>query len=305
MLDAPVLFLIFNRPDLTGEVFETIRASQPARLFVAADGPRCDADMMLCERARGITGRVDWPCEVKTLFRDKNLGCKKAVSEAITWFFEHVEEGIILEDDTVPTQRFFLFCQELLAHYRHDERIMHISGENPLDHPVNQASYYFSKIEHCWGWATWRRAWRHFDVTMENFDAFVNEKILANIFCRDVQQKYWNDIFWRVKKGEIDTWDYIWTYTIFCNSGLCINPNINLVTNIGFGDSATHTKKDSPFSGRAVFDIAMPLTHPQFITHSGEALEEILKTRFFMQEQKDIDNPSFFRKLADKLRLRN
>jgi len=179
MLNTPVLFLIFKRPELTELVFKEIRRAQPARLFVAADGPGNKAEMILCERARSIIQQIDWPCEVKTLFRDKNLGCKKAVSEAINWLFEHADEGIILEDDTIPSQSFFNYCQQLLEHYRNDDRIMHIAGENPLDYPVTQDSYYFSKIEHCWGWATWKRAWRCFDVHMANLDAFLERRILV------------------------------------------------------------------------------------------------------------------------------
>lgn len=285
MFTTPVLFLIFNRPELAEQVFQAIREVKPARLFIAADGPQNEAEIALCERARGIVERIDWECEVQTLFRDKNLGCKKAVSQAIDWFFDTVDEGIILEDDTLPSQSFFHYCRELLEHYRNDERIMHISGENPLNHPVTPYSYYFSKIEHCWGWATWKRAWRHFDVTMATFDAFMEHRFLGSVFFKDAEKKYWENIFRRVKNGEIDTWDYIWTYAIFCNSGLCINSNINLVSNIGFGESATHTKKPSAVSDRAVFEIAVPLQHPEFILHSEEALREILKERFSIPDQ--------------------
>jgi len=284
MLNTPVLFLIFKRPELTELVFREIRKAQPSSLFVAADGPRNEAEMILCERARSIIKQIDWDCDVKTLFRDKNLGCKKAVSEAINWLFEHAEEGIILEDDTVPSQSFFKYCQELLEHYRNDERIMHISGENPLDYPVTQDSYYFSKIEHCWGWATWKRAWRYFDVNMNNFDKFIEYNVLSSVFFTNNQKKYWGDIFLKVKNGAIDSWAYIWTYTIFCNSGLCINSNINLVRNIGFGPEATHTQEICPFSMRAIFEIDMPLKHPEFIIHSEEALQAILKNRFFIPD---------------------
>ena len=302
MLNAPVLFLIFKRPDLTARVFNEIRKAKPIKLFIAADGPKNNEDKKLCDATRAIASQIDWECEVKTLFRDKNLGCKKAVSDAINWFFEYAEEGIILEDDTLPAQSFFGYCQELLGYYRNDERVMHIAGENPLDHRVSQDSYYFSKIEHCWGWATWRRAWCNYDVKMANFDKFIGDRILSNIFFKDSQKKYWEDIFRRVQNGAIDTWDYIWTYTIFCNNGLCINPNINLVSNIGFGDGATHTRDASPFSDRNLFEIVLPLKHPEFIIHSEDALQEILKKRFIMHEEEKINGPSLLKKIANKLR---
>jgi hypothetical protein len=303
MFDVPVSLLIFNRPELTELVFREIRRVQPVRLFVAADGPRNEAERILCARTRGIIKQIDWDCEVQTLFRDENLGCKKAVSDAIHWFFEQAEEGIILEDDTLPSHSFFHYCRELLEQYRNDERIMHISGENPLDHPVSHDSYYFSKIEHCWGWATWKRAWRHFDIGMHTLDGFIENDILSSIFFTDSQKKYWKDIFVKVKNGAIDSWAYIWTYTIFCNSGLCINSNINLVSNIGFGNTATHTKETFPFSARTSFEIETPLRHPEFIVHSEAALQEILKKRFFIREEKAAA-PSLLKKLAQQILMR-
>ncbi len=285
MLTPPVLFLIFKRPEQTAQVFEAIRRARPARLFIAADGPRDEAERLLCERSRGIVKDIDWDCEVQTLFRDENRGCKEAVSEAINWFFEAVDEGIILEDDTLPAQSFFTYCRELLEHYRDDERIMHISGENPLDHPVTQDSYYYARIQHCWGWATWKRAWRHFDIGLQTLDTCLEHNVLSSIFFKDNQKKYWEDIFQDVKNGKIDTWDYIWTYAIFCNNGLCINSNINLVSNIGFGEAATHTKEASAVSERPFFEIALPLHHPEFMLASEEVLQEILKERFFVPKQ--------------------
>ncbi len=244
----PVLFLLFNRPDTTAKVFEAIAKVKPAQLFVAADGSRPGerGEFEKCQITREIIQRVDWDCEVKTLFHDENLGCKKAVSSAIDWFFEHVEEGIILEDDCLPSDSFFSFCAELLDTYRHDERIMMISGTN-LQGGIQrgEASYYFSEIPHIWGWATWRRAWKMYDRDMASLPEFVRSGAMRDVF-RDVNVRFhWAHRFISTYEGEVDTWDYQWMYSIFLSAGLSVCPQLNLVSNIGFGLNATHAVNSS------------------------------------------------------------
>ncbi len=282
MLTTPVLFLIFNRPEETGIVFEKIREQKPKLLYVAADGPRPDksGEAELCEQARSVINSVDWECEIKTLFRNENLGCKKAVSEGITWFFDNVEEGIIIEDDCLPSNSFFRFSEENLEKYRHDSRIMHISGENPLDEEFGSASYYFSKIPHIWGWASWRRAWNLYDVEFQNFDYFIENNMIQNVFELKEAQKYWNKIFTRVKQGEINTWDYQWTYALFVNNGLSIVPNKNMVSNIGFGHAqACHTGENAKCANRQVNELN-EIIHPDFIIPEIKAVNLILKERY-------------------------
>jgi len=273
-LTTPVLFLIFNRPDTTQKVFDAIKKAKTKQLFVAADGPRenKEGEKEKCEQARKIIEQVDWDCKVKTLFRDKNLGCKVAVSSAIDWFFKNVKEGIILEDDCLPSQSFFWFCRELLEHYRDDTRIMIISGDNfQFDRKGGEDSYYFSKYPHIWGWATWRRAWKHYDVNMKNFEEFKKEAQINNVFNIKQQQKYWTKIFQIVYEGKIDTWDYQWAYSCFINNGLCIMPNVNLVSNIGFGLDSIHTKdKSSIFSEMEAREIT-DIIHPNFVLADQEA----------------------------------
>jgi hypothetical protein len=273
-LNTPVLFLIFNRPDITQKVFNAIKKAKPKQLFMAADGPRegKEGEKEKCEQARKVIEQIDWDCEVKTLFRDKNLGCKVAESSAFDWFFENVKEGIMLEDDCLPDQSFFWFCQELLEYYRNDTRIMHISGNNfQFGRVRGEGSYYFSKYPHIWGWATWRRAWKHYDVNMKNLEEFEKEAQINNVFNIKQQQKYWRKIFQSVYDGKIDTWDYQWAYTCFINNGLCVTPNINLVSNIGFGLDSTHTKdKDNIFSEMKVEEIN-EIIHPNFILADQEA----------------------------------
>lgn len=252
-LQSPVLFLIFNRPDKTKQVFEAIRQAQPAKLFVAADGPRIDKknEKELCEQTRDVIKQVNWPCEVKTLYRTENLGCKIAVSSAINWFFENVEEGIILEDDCLPNQSFFSFCQDMLTHYRDDERIMHIGGSNFQDGRVRgDGSYYFSFIYHIWGWATWKRAWKHYDIEMKNWEKFLNEGYLKSLFPELSHEQYFSDVFNTIKTNKLNTWDYQWVLSCWTNNGLSIIPNYNLVTNIGYDLDATHTSEGNDLSNR-------------------------------------------------------
>lgn len=282
MLKTPILFLIFNRPDTTEKVFEKIKEQKPKYLYVAADGPRLNkpGEVELCQQTRAILKKIDWECEIKTLFREENLGCKKAVSEGITWFFDNVEEGIILEDDCLPSNSFFSFCEQMLEKYRYDTRVMQISGENPSNKKFNDYSYYFSKTPHIWGWASWRRAWKLYDVEFKNFDYFIKNNIISNIFEQKEAQKFWNKMFLRVKKGELNTWDYQWSYTLFTNNGLNIIPNENMISNIGFGHKeAAHTSENAKCANKKVYELD-EIVHPPFVLASIEAVKDILEDRY-------------------------
>ena len=251
MTKPPVLFLLFNRPDTTELVFEAIRQAQPARLYVSADGPRPNhkAEAERCDQARRITTKVDWPCEVKTLFRDQNLGCKSAVSSAITWFFENEEEGIVLEDDCLPAPDFFPFCEELLTRYREDRRIMAICGSNYAPKAAkSKGSYYFSYFADVWGWATWRRAWSLYDQDLTRWAKFKRNGGSAPLSgMARWRFQYWERYFDLTADGKIDTWDYQWIFTVIESGGLACYPRRNLISNLGFRPDATHTKpKDGP-----------------------------------------------------------
>lgn len=272
----PLLFLVFNRPDTTKQVFEAIRQVKPAKLYVAADGPRLnrEKDKRKVLEVRDIATNVDWACEVKTLFRDNNQGCKKAVSSAIEWFFEHEEEGIILEDDCVPDRSFFHFCSELLDRYRDDRRIMAISGDNfQQGRQRTEYSYYFSRIPHCWGWATWKRAWKCWDGKLDAWPEIDKSGLLNDIAGGDKPfVEYWSGIFNRCYAGRIDSWAYPWTFSCWIQSGLTILPNENLVSNIGFGEEATHTTKANDMHAvLAVGNMTFPLRHPPYIIRDSEA----------------------------------
>lgn len=273
-----VLFLIFNRPDTASKVFEAIRNAKPTRLYVAADGPRADRphEDKLCQITREIVKNIDWPCTLKTLFRDQNMGCKSAVAGAIDWFFLHEEQGIILEDDCLPDSTFFSYCDELLDFHRTNEKIMCISGNRfaPATMETEQAdSYYFSAFNHIWGWATWRRAWLKYDVDMKEWNPNDDVVFLTKQFPNNKPlQRFWQDCFESVAKGKIDTWDYQWTHACWKNSGLTCLPRFNLVSNIGFGEQATHTSDaSSKFANLPTYSLKQPLTHPTQIDQNDEA----------------------------------
>jgi len=241
-LQTAVLLLVFNRPDTTTLVFEAIRKAKPPRLYVAADGPRANrmGEAEIVAKVREIATAVDWPCEVKTLFREENLGCKYAVSGAITWFFAQEDRGIILEDDCLPSQSFFWFCEEMLAKYEYDQKIDLISGDGRILEAINLP-------EECvllpypliWGWASWAHKWSNYDVDMKSWPA--NKLNIINAHSRR-NSLFWGHVFKKTFENVIDTWDYQLAYMLQVHKSNCLLPPKNLVRNIGFNrDNATHT----------------------------------------------------------------
>lgn len=243
-----ILFLIFNRPDTTKIVFEKIKDAQPQRLYIAADGPRSrnQLDGILCEQTRSLVSHIDWPCEVKYFFQEKNLGCKKAVSSAIDWFFDSEEEGIIIEDDIAPSQEFFGFCELMLNQYRNNSKVMMISGFNPLGADIISSEYFYSENPSIWGWATWRDRWKLYDVEMRDWSEKDYRTKNKNKFPRYVLEQYL-EAFEKTKLGLINTWDYQWTHTIQSNTGLVIKPFANLISNIGIVGTHANTQDENHF----------------------------------------------------------
>jgi hypothetical protein len=276
MFETPILFLIFNRPNASQLVFEQIRKIQPKQLFIAADGPRIykEGEVEICRETRKLVcNSIDWDCEVKTLFRDENLGCGKAVSEAINWFFNHVEEGIILEDDCLPDLSFFTFCSHLLSYYKNNEKIMMISGDCfQRGKKRGKGDYYFSAYNHIWGWASWKRAWSKYDFKLDTINNESIECILKRYFLTPTEINYWRSIFDSSKINKFDTWDYQWTFSIWASNGLSILPNVNLVSNIGFGENASHTKNENVLLSKLdTASINFPLRHPKKIEQNKKA----------------------------------
>lgn len=267
--EVPVLFIFFNRLHHAKQVFDVLRQVQPRQLFLAGDGPRIGrlSDAGGCRETRELALQVDWPCELRTRFLEHNLGCKLAVSSAISWFFEQVEDGIILEDDCVPNLSFFSFCAETLERYRDDERVMQVSGSNFL--PVRRdggASYYFSALNDIWGWATWRRAWRHYDLSMPDYPEFKKRRLLENYVGGRAIASWLESYFDDACRSDCSVWSSQWTYAMARQNGLTIVPSVNLVRNIGFDSAGTHSSGDSwrYYNAFAVEDIGA-LIHPRFI----------------------------------------
>ncbi|GGG26998.1 glycosyltransferase family 2 protein [Pontibacter amylolyticus] len=283
MCTSPILFLIFNRPDNTARVFNAIRKARPTKLYVAADGPRpgnaSDAD--LCARTRDEI-KVDWDCELHLLFRDENLGCKNAVSSAIDWFFKQEPEGIVLEDDCLPNSSFFRFCDEMLKRYRHDERVMMVSGDNFQPKELRPAhSYYFSTYANIWGWASWRRAWVHYDVNIKLWPTVKEKKIHRMFSESELMPEFWEMILQDIYDGKLNTWDYQWNFACKINHGLSIVPKYNLISNIGVGAASTHTDESmESFSELETQELEFPLTHPQFMYPDKDADKRLVKLHY-------------------------
>lgn len=280
---VPVLFLVFNRPGHTRATLGRLREVKPPRLYVHCDGPRPevanDAEKVKSVRAL-IEQEIDWPCDVFTLFRDENMGLRKGVYGAISWFFEAEEKGIVLEDDCVPDPSFFPFCAELLDRYSHDEQIMHIGGSNLVAAVTEhlQESYVFSRFSFVWGWAGWRRAWTKMSPALDGLEDFD----LGRYIPGKMSQAYMKDKFEATRGGRNNSWAYAWFYSIIKNNGICIVPKVNLVQNTGVGEEgATNTTGRNAAARLAAQSVSFPLQHP-----AGKKIDVKLEQRFFFATQK-------------------
>ena len=245
-MNAPVLFIVFNRPDTTEKVFKAIRSAHPNKLFIAADGPRPDVpgETEKVKEVRRIVSEIDWQCDVKTLFSDKNLGCQIGVRNAIDWFFEQVEEGIILEDDCLPEPSFFSFAELMLERFRNDSRMMMVAGTNFLfGERKGRESYFFSRYYAIWGWATWRRAWQNYERDWNKWENVSRNNVLKSLYHDEDICRLYNKHFTAFDNHTVDTWDIPWTLTCMINYGLSIVPVNNLISNIGI--TGVHYKGNS------------------------------------------------------------
>ncbi len=309
-LTTPVAFFVFNRPHTTVKVFAAIRQAQPSQLLIIADGARPDrvGESEKCQQVRSICDRIDWACEVKRNYADLNLGCKNRVSSGLDWVFSEVEEAIILEDDCLPDPSFFPFCQELLAKYRSDRRVMSISGDNYLFGKTRtEYSYYFSIYSDIWGWATWRRAWQYYDLDMSLFPTIQAEGKLTDILSNNRKfKKLWERSLDHTYQGAVDTWDYQWVFACFIQSGLTIIPNVNLISNIGFDENATHTTYQSHLVNTIAQPLPFPLIHPPFVitdTKSDQISQNFLYSQSLITKL-ITKSRSIFRKARKILGLR-
>lgn len=271
---VPVVLLIYRRPAEVARVCETLRTAQPSRLIIVADGPRADRpdDASAVAAARAAAEAVDWPCEITRIYADTNMGLRNRVESGITAVFNLVERAIILEDDCVPAPSFFPFCTELLERYADDSRVMAISGNDFQGGRPTPASYRFSRYPHCWGWATWRRAWQHYDGPMADWPTLRDSPWLEQYLGSRRAARYWRQPFDQVYAGRVDSWAFRWLYSCWRRDGIAVLPARNLVSNIGFGPQATHTfAAHNPLAALPTYDMAFPLRHPPQVAADARA----------------------------------
>lgn len=283
MIETPILFNIYNRPDVTNNVFCKIRKFKPKHLYIAADGPKNETDFLLCKQTRSIIN-VDWNCNVHLLYRKENLGCKISISEAISWIFESQNSAIILEDDTLPNDSFFNFCEKMLLKYEDEKKVMSITGVNwLLGRSFCKDSYYFTRYPGIWGWATWKDRWDTYDDQIKDFDAkFKNINRRREFFSEKEYQFHFNNIK-SVIENKIDSWGFLWHYAHFVNNGYCIMPNRNLISNIGFDERAVHTKNKLSWKANQPNNkqLKYPLRHPIDIKRNKKADKFVSRRNFF------------------------
>ena len=266
LYSVPVLFCFFNRPDTTKKAFNEIRKCKPRKLYLASDGPRQNRNetSTIIQLRNDIINSIDWDCEVKTLFRDHNLGCSLGIKTAIDWLFENENSGIILEDDCIVQPSFWEYMQELLTRYENDLRIGMIAGYNQLNNIFNNDSYTFSSYKACWGWATWRRAWKNMDIEMKwrKTHQYKDVMMRTGLYGKDIRETEFK--LMKIDEHLVSAWDWQWYSALAAQNQLCIFPAVNLVTNIGFGENATHTSSKSD-SVDATQNLTYPLKHPDYI----------------------------------------
>jgi hypothetical protein len=311
-LSTPVVLIMFNRPKLTKITLEAIRKVNPQQLFVVSDGPRIKYpdEKLLVDACRNLVDSIDWPCEVTKIYSSSNMGCRDRISSGLSEVFNLVDRAIILEDDCLPNESFFYFTQELLDKYASDPRVGLIGGTKLLDFSTGDSnSYFFSRHPQIWGWATWARVWKNYDVRVRDWPKmrktpFLRENLVSKNAMENWKQNF-NLVFWR----KIDTWDYQLVFNLWKNRMLSIVPNSNLVTNLGFGESATHTlDESSPFAALPVDELRWPLSHPESVSVNEKA--DLLSESRLFQASRVVRMqfliyhfaPRFVKKLAAFLR---
>lgn len=263
---AAVALLVFNRPEFTRRTFQALAAARPPHLLIVADGPRPDHpdDAERVRETRAIVEQVDWPCEVQTRYAQANLGCRDNIATGLDWVFSQVEEAIILEDDTLPHPSFFPYCEALLDCYRDDAAVHHISGSTMFEpHEFTPSSYYFSRCYRVWGWATWASAWAHYDVGMRRWPQVRDTPWLEDLLGDPVEAGIVRSLFDAAHAGAVPTWDFQWVFSSWIAGGVSLATGVNLVTNIGYGELASHERSEShPNANRPTSPMDAPLRHP-------------------------------------------
>lgn len=301
MYTTPIALFIFNRPAFTQQIVSILRILRPEKLFVVADGPRLNipTDISLCAQTRQVIDEIDWPCEVIKKFSDVNLGCRNSLPQGLDFVFQQVESCVILEDDCMPNLSFFKFCEELLPLYRDNQAIMTISGHRS-DGPneLDSDSYFFSAYPAIWAWATWKNRWEKYELAMSRWPELRDKSWLTSILKTRESQRYWTRIFDKMQEG-LDTWDYAWVFASWLHRGLSIRPKVNMISNVGFGNEATHTTQEV-FNFPPAIEMNFPLKHPacveideqadsriEWVSFSGMDTRRIAKARAKVKQKED------------------
>jgi hypothetical protein len=297
--DVPVLLMVFKRPAHTTVLLNQLRKIGVRQIYVSSDAANREEDEVPVDEVRKILGEgFDWDCSVSFNFREENRGLRDAVTSSIDWFFSNVKEGIILEDDCVPSEDFFRLCASLLPRFRNDSRIMHIAGDNTADISIEQDwSYCFVRYPHIWGWATWKSAWKLYDRDLEMWADFKACGMTPSVFGSDAERRVWEPIYNRLLKSGIpDTWDWQWSASLAMHDGLAVQPIVNLVSNTGFGPQATHTKKPGKRSNRRTGSLGV-IKHPSIKTRHVDAERQI-----FSNTHKELGSSKLIRFLKTQVR---
>lgn len=283
--EIPILLIIFNRPDKIKRLVESLTKIKPKHVYVTGDGPRAykPNEEIKCQEARAIATNLPWQCEIHTNFSDSNLGCKRGVSSGVTWFFNNVEKGIILEDDCLPNPAFFSFCNDMFKKYQNEDRVMHINGTSFLSKTglSTNLPYYFSSITHSWGWATWKRSWLNFDFEMQNIEDLEKRFSKTSPFKEHKHTQYWIKLFKHTKEKARDSWAVPWAYSVMYANGVCITPTVNLIENIGFDDAATHTTKASNYN-LPISDLFIPTSNEKKNITPSKDFDSAVTEKIFM-----------------------
>lgn len=268
-MNTPVLLITFNRPNHTRMVLNAIKRHQPKHMYIFQDGARIGntEDELKCLAVRSVIQELlDWDCDLKTLYADYNLGCGPGPAKGITWFFEHVEQGIIIEDDAIPADDFFGYAEELLNYYNNDTHIRAIGSMKVDERRYGDASYYFSMMNRTLCvWATWKWAWNDFDYYLRNVSKKEFNKKLRYYGVTIREREYWDERLSDIQKdGMGDTsWDQQFWMSIWLNQGVGICPNTNLSSNIGFDSEGTHTRDENNIAADLRLESILPITHPK------------------------------------------
>jgi hypothetical protein len=300
--NIPIAYFFFNRPEQTNKSFSIIRAQKPKKLMLISDGPRFGNldDEKKCKECLEIVSQIDWPCDVKTNHSDINLGMKKRNITGLNWAFSFEEELLILEDDNLPINNFFKFIEELAPIYRNNEKIFQITGVNWQDKKIRgSASYYFSKYNNLWGWLTWRRSWKKYDVKISAWPDYKKSNNWKKKCPKNIERYYWEKLFDDYYSSEVNSWAYAWLFAAFYNNGLTVTPNVNLVQNNGLDGDGTHEFKDKISLLKPYGEIKFPLTHPNDIQENLEADNYTFDNIFDGKKLKSIKGKfkTFFKRL--------